>query len=545
MVQKLQQNEVKLQAVSIDFDCPFSPGKEANLCIVKDLLRQTAGEVVHAANAYEVLKMFGSKEVSPYLGYHGPLHIGDMLQIGVRVYKKVSQEKMPTLKLYSDRLKDPDAEHQVKRELEYKTLSNPDQPVPPEERVRAYKYGKQKVPLSNEEQESLAYAPEKGISLLGFADKSQAPRHEYMKDSYMVLPSADGGSCEALSALCHALEAEGRVMIVRACLRVRSALFLGVMTPVIGSPSQPDALCMNVLPFKEDVRFYAFSSFDSRPEFSPTAKQLEAAQKVVDSMDLTAGGRERLQPETTPNPILRRFVHLLGARVANPDATPIDPGADVLACHTLDPMLDDMPGCREALRDAETSFVTISSSSQSKAADEREAQAAEPSRFGRLADAPIFDPDSNVKSAVSTVGTSTPIDDFRDLLSSGRVDDAFEGMQAAVRALIASSVGARLYDKALRCLGALREAAVGRSRAREFNDFMRRLAEESKGDAKLGEAWGMVVASGISLVSNDEAAGAGVTRAEAADFLRHSAPCAGADDEDMDAKEEDEFEGME
>lgn len=172
-MRNLNEKDVKLQVVSLNFSCPQSLSKQNNLDMVQGLLKEVSGALFPAANAYDVMKIFGRKEVSPFLMYRGPISIGDMLDIPVRVYKKVSGERLPTLKLYSDRLKDPDANHEVKREIEYKTLSNPDHPIPREEMVKAYKYGKQKVPLSTEEQESLSYTPDKGIWLMGFADKSQ------------------------------------------------------------------------------------------------------------------------------------------------------------------------------------------------------------------------------------------------------------------------------------------------------------------------------------------------------------------------------------
>ena len=59
-----------------------------------------------------------------------------------QVAKKAKKEMLPSTKLYSDRSRAPDATHEVQREHEYKDASDPDNPVPPEERQKAYKVPK-------------------------------------------------------------------------------------------------------------------------------------------------------------------------------------------------------------------------------------------------------------------------------------------------------------------------------------------------------------------------------------------------------------------
>ena len=39
----------------------------------------------------------------------------------------------------------------------------------------------------------------------------------------------------------------------------------------------------------EDVRSYKFTSFDAKEEMSPTQSQLQAAESLVDALDLTQG----------------------------------------------------------------------------------------------------------------------------------------------------------------------------------------------------------------------------------------------------------------
>jgi hypothetical protein len=56
----------------------------------------------------------------------------------VQVLKKVAEERPPSLGKWSDRPQAPDATHTVTRDTEYKLLSDPDQVVDKEQRVKAY-----------------------------------------------------------------------------------------------------------------------------------------------------------------------------------------------------------------------------------------------------------------------------------------------------------------------------------------------------------------------------------------------------------------------
>ena len=80
-----------------------------------------------------------------------------------------------------------------------------------------------------------------------------------------------------------------QVAIVRFVPRAHGAVVLGVCTPLLGGESQPDCLLINHLPFYEDVRSFAFASFDSKPDAVPNQGQLDAADALIDSMQLMEG----------------------------------------------------------------------------------------------------------------------------------------------------------------------------------------------------------------------------------------------------------------
>lgn len=62
---------------------------------------------------------------------------------------------------------------------------------------------------------------------------------------------------------------------------------LGVLVPDVSDPERP-YLVYNKLPFFEDYRDYAFSSFKhpARKEYAPSSEQKEAALALVDSLTI-------------------------------------------------------------------------------------------------------------------------------------------------------------------------------------------------------------------------------------------------------------------
>lgn len=88
------------------------------------------------------------------------------------MYKKTSEERFPTLKKYSDKAPSTDkfATHEVKVDYEYRSIHELDKVVPPEQRIKGYRYGPEVVPISSDAWEAVKFKPEKGLKLLGFSD---------------------------------------------------------------------------------------------------------------------------------------------------------------------------------------------------------------------------------------------------------------------------------------------------------------------------------------------------------------------------------------
>lgn len=55
-------------------------------------------------------------------------------------------------------------------DYEYKSIQDPNSIVPPEQRIKGYRYGPEVVPISSDAWEAVKFKPEKGVKLLGFTD---------------------------------------------------------------------------------------------------------------------------------------------------------------------------------------------------------------------------------------------------------------------------------------------------------------------------------------------------------------------------------------
>lgn len=80
--------------------------------------------------------------------------------------------------MYSDKAPPTDkfATHEVKIDYEYRSSDDSNRVVPPDQRIKGYRYGPQVVPISSAEWDAVKFKPEKGVKLLGFTNTSNIMR---------------------------------------------------------------------------------------------------------------------------------------------------------------------------------------------------------------------------------------------------------------------------------------------------------------------------------------------------------------------------------
>ncbi|XP_065859428.1 ATP-dependent DNA helicase 2 subunit KU80 [Euphorbia lathyris] len=479
---------------------------------------KTSAKIVYVESPTSLLGALKTRNISPVTVFRGDLEISPLMKIKVWVYKKTSEEKLPSLKKYSDNAPPTDkyATHEVKVEYEYKSTEDSSKVVPPDQRIKGYRYGPQVVPISSTEWDAVKFKPEKSVKVLGFTDASNIFRHHYMKDVYVFIPEPRNTKATvAVSALARAMKETNRVAILRCVWRQgQTGVVVGVLTPNISEKDKTaDSFFFNVLPFAEDIREFQFPSLNNSPaSWQPNEKQQEAADNLVLMLDLAPPGKEEaLLPEFTPNPILERFYHCLELKSKQPDAAvpPLD--------RTLKKITEPDP---QLLRENNRVIDMFLKNFEVK---ENPRLKKSTRRF--LPEKPSGSDDE--KDYGPGIGDSTPVQDFEAMMS--RRDDpdwigkAIEGMKNKIYNMVENSYQGDTYPKALECLVALRKGCVCEQEPKQFNDFLRYLIKYCQ-ENKLGSFCEFLTSKGLTLISKSEAIDSEVSDDEAKSFLIKNEP---------------------
>ncbi|XP_073102897.1 ATP-dependent DNA helicase 2 subunit KU80 isoform X1 [Elaeis guineensis] len=550
--QMMQTHGIRLDCIVIREKLPGADLRvmEENDSLLDQFSRKAIAKIVHVDSPTSLLGALKTRNISPVTVFRGDLELSSTMKIKVWVYKKTSEEKFPTLKKYSGKAHSSDkfATYEVKVDYEYKSMEDPDKVVPPEQRIRGYRYGPQVVPISSAEWEAVKFKPEKGVKLLGFTDASNILRHYYMKDVYIFIPEpGNQKAIVAVSAIARAMKDMNKSAILRCVWRQgQGNVVIGVLRPNISSVDNiPDSFYFNVLPFVEDVREFQFPSFRSFPSsWQPNEQQQEAADNLVKMLDLTPSeGEEVLQPDYTPNPVLevsycftqtvsptcydkiRRFYHFLDLKSKQPDADvpPLDrnlrgitePDPAVFSCHksVIDNFhknfeLKEKPKKKKSSKRAWRGKPSASS--------EEEGVDGEASGFQS---SNLMKDSSNIN--VEKIGNLNPVQDFEAMMarrdSSKWVSKAIKEMQNHVSDLLENSYEGDAYSKAIECLLALRKGCILEQEPKEFNRFLLGLYEKWK-DTDLANFFELLSSKNITLISQKEAPDSNVTEEDAKNF---------------------------
>ncbi|CAH9096865.1 unnamed protein product, partial [Cuscuta europaea] len=501
---------------------------EENDFLLSVFSKKSSSKTVYVESATSLLGAVRTRNISPVTTYRGDFEISSKLKIKVWVYKKTAEERFPTLKMYSDKAHHTDkfAKHEVKIDYEYKHTQDQNRVVPPEHRIKGYRYGPQVVPISSAEWEAVKFKPEKGVKLLGFTDSSNIMRHYYMKDANVFI--AEPGNSKAIlavSALARAMKDMNRVAIVRCVWRQgQGNVVIGVLTPHVSlKDNVPDSFYFNVLPFAEDVREFQFPSFSNFPSgMLPNEEQQEATDNLVKMLNLApADGQEALLPELTPNPVLQRYYHYLELKSKHPDAVvpPLheslrritDPDPDLLSQNKT--TIDEFRKCFELKENPMMKKSTRRLLRNNISGPDEEE--------GRGFSEPTDDQAVN-KIKTEKIGDENPVKDFEDMISRRDspkwVNKAIQEMKNKIFNLVEDSFEGDTYEKALECLVALRNGCILEQEPKQFNDVLRDLYKFCKGK-DISNFCDHVISRGITLITKIEAPDSDVLESEASSFM--------------------------
>ncbi|KAG8477368.1 hypothetical protein CXB51_030725 [Gossypium anomalum] len=489
--------------------------------------KKTRTRTVYVDTPTSLLGALKTRRVTPVTVFRGHLELSPQMKIKVWVYKKTQEEKFPTLKKYSEKAPASNklATHQVKVSYEYKSVDGSSTSViPPEQRIKGYRYGPQVVPISTAEWDAVKFKPEKGIKVLGFTDASKIKRHCYMKDVYLFI--AEPGNTRAtlaVSAIARAMKEMNAVAILRCVWRQgQQNVVVGVLTPNISQNDKiPDSFYFNVLPFAEDVREYQFPSFNSFPaSWQPNDQQQKAADELVQMLDLAPSGKEALLPEFTPNPVLERFYRHLELKAKQPDAAvpPLD--------ETLKKIIEPDPELvaeNKSVFDALHTHFELKQNPKLKKSSTQWYQEKQSGSNAHVSSGQAVNSIENQPPVkIEKIGDLTPVQDFEAMMSQRDnpewVEKAIKELREKTLALLIHSDGEDKYQKAVECVAALRKGCIIEQEPGPYNDLMHHIRQycEEKGIKSLPQ---LLASRNLTLISKSEAEDSDVTAEEARSFF--------------------------
>ncbi|KAI0500735.1 hypothetical protein KFK09_018951 [Dendrobium nobile] len=526
--QLMKSHGVRLDCIVVKVKLARSVQQKAadeNIDLLNQFSKNTISKIIHVDGPTSLLGALRTRNISPVTVYRGDLELSSSMKIKVWVYKKTAEEKFPTLKKYSDKAprNDKFATHELKIDYEYKNTEDFGKVVPPEQRIKGYRYGPQVVPISSAEWEAVKFRPEKSVKLLGFTDSSNIMRHHYMKDVYVFIPEpGDTKAILAVSALVRAMKEMNKAAILRCVWRQgQGNVIIGVLTPNISSADNiPDSFYLNVLPFAEDVREFQFPSFNNLPASrQPNELQQEASDNLVKMLDLAPAGQEELlKPELTPNPVLQRFYQSLFLKSKHPDAQL--PQLDASLLRITGPDSDILSELNSEV-DNFRRQIELRDNPKKRRSTKR-ALLEKPSGSNEEAAAVVqaIDYHNAGPSAVKVekIGSSNPLKDFEEMMArrdgSKWVEKAIKGMQDHIYGLLENSYEGDNYLSAIECLTALRNSCIQEQEPKKFNDFLHYLCENQK-TLDLRDFFELLSSKNITLITKTEAADSDVKMEDA------------------------------
>ncbi|KUF96044.1 hypothetical protein AM588_10010613 [Phytophthora nicotianae] len=497
VVTMMQNMEVKLQVIGLDFqhttikpkdkkvdeempeaavkDEPMEPAasgpdriKAENEKMLVSIANEVGGEVCSVSKRMQLLAQGMKKTVALTTKFRGPLEFGDTFGIPLYCYLKTKTATLPTLSKESQSSYEKETAGKVKLDRRYTLPQNIDQEVPPDEQVKAYRYGSEKVPFASADIEFFKFQTEKSLKTLGFLDRSQINHSKFVAGTDVFI--AEPGKPHAatcFAALIDAMVDLDQVLIARFVARKNAAPKIIALIP--HAPSSGEnyyAMWSQQLPYEEDIRNYEFAPLKTR-KYTPSSEQQSLADKLVDSLSIRDDKADEVG--ACFNPVIRRFFHAVSMRALDESA-----GVPALPSY-LESSLKMDPGRQEKISSLIESFGDAF----------------------QLKEAVKKAKDRKKKSFWSDVPTaSIKEEDLKEEHHEG-AGDAGSDLELDLDDLLDSGIPEIQYSA-------------------QFNEFLTKLKTVLSEDS---EAWKTVKTADISLLSSAEDPSVDVSPAEARAFL--------------------------
>ncbi|KAG6251553.1 hypothetical protein E4U23_000520 [Claviceps purpurea] len=567
IARKMNDSKIQLTILGVDFD-DFEygfkeedkpPNKDENEHILKTLSEQckdavfaTIAEAIHEIDIPRV------KSVKPYKTYDGPLILGDPEKFAAavciyveRYFKthvarplgastvvvKSDQATQSTQTLDEDPMEGVEFSA-VKQARTYK-VNDPTAPggkrdVEFEALAKGYEYGRTAVHISESEYNITKLETERSFSIIGFILRDKYEHFLNMGEVCVTYARRNDVKSEvALSSLIWALLELESYAVARIVTKDGKDPLLVLLVPHI----EPNFECLYdvPLPFAEDVRAYRFPPLDkvmtvtgetlTKHRLLPSDELSEAMSAYVDSMDLSTyqlddNGEptEEYAPiDETYNPAIHRVNNAVRTRAAYPERpVPETPAALLKYASPPEDLLQKVRSKIDTLINvAEVKKVPP------KAKGRRNRETVKP-LSGLDIDALL----GNGGDDKGKVSEDNPVPDFKHMIAAARnvteIEDASKQLGAVVRSFITDSFGDSKYDRAMECLGAMREELLGIEEPEMYNAFIRDLKKGLLSGALGGDRrdfWFKLRWSRLGLIDNTQSEVSNVTHDEAQEFI--------------------------
>ena len=281
------------------------------------------GNECGVSGAFSLLLDLQLKRVRPTPGFRGTLSFGFNAGLNVALYKLNMEVAPVRLNKYSDELADrPDESHKTIVDVAFRNVNDVDgELVPVERHVKAYKYGKQHVPIDAETETRLSMRFTKGMKVIGSIRVSEAPlwlttgepsicvAQQSSKTNGLSKERAEADA-RALSALSRALHDADLALLVRgAWSDSTTSIHIGALTSRITTAG--DFLLFTPMPFKEDYNEYSLPQAPPKDRVEFNDHRLDAALDFIREHTLSD---DVTMPWDTLNPVLRQYGQLFESR---------------------------------------------------------------------------------------------------------------------------------------------------------------------------------------------------------------------------------------
>ena len=496
-------NEIRLNIIFIGYDEEgqhnLTSSQKECLDQLNQLIQLLAFKKIFSIeNAINLYKRIQKRAIRPVVKFKGNLHIAEGFDMAVCTYSKTKEEKFPSLKKYSlaAEYNEMATTNKVVLDRSKVLVEDLDQkPIPSEDIIKAYPFGKNIVPISEADESSFNFTSNKGMELIGFTHRSRIERSQFMEGIDIVLPIE--GYSRAFYALVHALSESDKVMICSFVNRGNKIHLIALLPHISATYT---CFYLTYLPTVEDIREY------NLPELKPaTTQQIAATKSFITSINLCGAEGEALKPTSTFNPQIQYVNQCLIHRAMNPDSTELPPLNKAVEDY-LKPDKQMFLNAQQECSLFESSFTLKKKQKEEEAKKKRVYWRDLIAKNNSESEAVKAKGKPEKDEPVLKISSINPIEDFKAMATDrkkDRVMEAITQMKDMIVRFVKDSLHGDTYDKALECLAALRDVCIKEDEAPEFNDFLYRIKKDFQ-TGPHSEFFIRLIKKGIQLITSSE-----------------------------------------